>query len=399
MAKSDKLKVVIIGHSYLAEENRKSLNALSIKVNLEVISPNTSDGMIFSYDVKQKTILGNNWVIRLYDKWVPPKFPSAVYFLKSWHLGLKQFKPDIVHIEADPFTPLFVQVYILSRLLVPQTKIVCTVKQNTYTKRNRIVDFIKDTLARFFASKVGHFITVNSGVAEIYKERFQVDPRRMTYCTQLGVDTELFSPVNGGQKDTLRKTLGLIPGNALVGYVGRLVDYKGVPDLIEAIEQVRLQTGLDVKLALLGTGPMHDYLQAKKEEYPWLQLVGVLPHAQVSEFLKSLDLFVMPSRVLPDHEEHDAHALMEAMVVGLPCVATTSGANKDVLEGAGILVKAGDKTELAKAVIELISNNALRKTYAQLGRKLVVKKYSLKAVSEKYLSIYNNTLSSTYKRT
>ena len=392
MLKIDRSKVVIVGHSYLAEENQKNLAVLSKKVDLEVISPNTSEGMIFNYNVKQETITGDNWVIRLYDKWVPPKFPSAVYFLKSWHLGLKRFKPDIIHIEADPFTPLFVQVYTLSKILVPQAKIICTVKQNTYTSRNRVVDFIKDTIAKYFVHKVDHFITVNSGVAKIYRKRFHADPSKITYCTQLGVDTEVFSPVNSAEKDYFRRNLGLVRGDVLIGYAGRLVDYKGVPDLIETIRLLRLRTKLDVKLALLGMGPMYDYLRAKREEYLWMQLVGVLPHVRVSEFLKSLDLFVMPSRALPDHEEHDAHALLEAMAVGIPCIATTSGANKDVLEGAGILVKPGDKTELAKAMIELISNNGLRTTYGQLGRKQVVKKYSLKSVAEKYLSVYNNTL-------
>ena len=78
-----KMKVTILGHSYLAKENRKCLTELGKYVDLEVCSPNSFKGMIFNYAIKENKIFGDNWVINLRKKIVIPKFSEAVYVLKS----------------------------------------------------------------------------------------------------------------------------------------------------------------------------------------------------------------------------------------------------------------------------------------------------------------------------
>ena len=109
-----RIKVIIVGHSYLAKENQKNLNYISKYVDLEVISPNHSEGMIFNYNLDQNVIYGRNWVIRLYKKIKIPFISSAIYLLASYSLRLNKIKPDIIHIESDPFTPIFWQLYFCS---------------------------------------------------------------------------------------------------------------------------------------------------------------------------------------------------------------------------------------------------------------------------------------------
>ena len=103
-----KKRVMIVGHSYLAKENQKQLEDLSSYVEIEVVSPNSFKGMIFSYDVAGRSYESKSWSIKFYRKIVPPFFPEAAYLFRSIGLGMRRFKPDIIHIEGDPFTPFFI---------------------------------------------------------------------------------------------------------------------------------------------------------------------------------------------------------------------------------------------------------------------------------------------------
>ncbi len=386
------MRVMIIGHSYLAEENRKMLTALGEHAEIEVASPRTSKGMIFNYFTTGEAIEGQGWTIQFYDKLVPPKFPDAAYFFKSLTLGLRRFRPDIVHIEGDPFVPFFQQLFLYTKIWASKAKIVCTVKQNTYTSRGVTIDALKDFIARRFIPKVDQFITVNRGVAKIYHDRFGTDPEKMTYCTHLGVDADLFVPRSQGEQKTYLAKYSLARGEALVGYCGRLIEYKGVTDLITAVEILRNKSNKDYRLAILGDGPLKDHLEKFSIENPWLKLVSPVPHYEVADFLKAIDIFVMPPRVLPWHMEHDAHALLEAMSVGVPCVGTECGAIEDVLPGAGFLVSPGSPEDLAVAIMDLLGDEIRLRDYATRGRKRVIAQYSIPAVANTYLEIYRKVL-------
>ncbi|MBT6118266.1 MAG: glycosyltransferase, partial [Rhodospirillaceae bacterium] len=92
-------------------------------------------------------------------------------------------------------------------------------------------------------------------------------------------------------------------------------------------------------------------LAARAREENWLDVAPTVPHAAVAPFLRGLDLFCLPAHVLPDHEEHDAHALMEAMACGIACIGTRSGIIPELLDGkTGLLVPPADPPALAEAI-------------------------------------------------
>ena len=136
------------------KENRKNLDVLSKLVDLKVISPSSSNGMIFNYKVKDKRIIGNKWEVLLFNKIKFPLLSPAIYFINSIDLGLREFKPNVIHIESDPFTPIFIQTLLSAKLFARNAKIVCTIKQNTFTKRNIFVDSLKRKLTIFFSKYI-----------------------------------------------------------------------------------------------------------------------------------------------------------------------------------------------------------------------------------------------------
>ena len=120
----------------------------------------------------------------------------------------------------------------------------------------------------------------------------------------------------------------------------------------------------------------------------WLTVLDSVPHALVADFLKGIDMFAMPSRILRHHVEHDAHALLEAMATGIPCIGAASGAIVDVLPGAGLVVPPEESRELAGAVLKLLENEPLRLELGRAGRERVVNDYSLHAVADRYADVY-----------
>ncbi|MDB4408952.1 glycosyltransferase family 4 protein, partial [Akkermansiaceae bacterium] len=383
-------------------ENRKNLEYIAkLGADIKVLSPSNFKGMIFDYDMKSQVIKGDGFEIRSMKTFVPFLAPQAAYIFRSFGLGLREFKPDVVHIECDPFSPVFVQTYFAAKIYAPQAKIVCTVKQNTYTSKGRIYDGLKNMVARVFVPRVSRFITVNQGVEDIYHTYFGASKEQMTRCTQLGVDTDTFGPVEPTEKKELLTSLKLERGDSLIGYVGRLVEYKGVFELVEAVRRLREHSGKNYQLALLGDGPDRARLEEMSSQDDWLQLAGVLPHERVAEFLKCLDAFVMPSRILKDHVEHDGHALLEAMAVGLPCIGTKCGAIEELLPGAGLLIAPEEIDVLYESLESLFANGNASLKMGAAARKRVQEIYSLEAVAKRYHEVYQRVLNShviTYRR-
>lgn len=373
------MKVLIVGHSYLALENRKNLEELGKYFNLQVASPSGFKGMIFNYDVENKIVEGINYKIFFLKKVNFPILPEMAYFLLGIKNLIKGFNPDIIHIETDPFNPIFIQSFFWAKLYNRKVKVVSTIKQNTYTSKGFFYDHLKNSLAKIISKKVDHFIAVNEGVKSIYITLFKVLIEKISINTHLGIDTSLFKRNNTGQFQQVRR----------IGYCGRIIEYKGIFDLIEAVLIINEKYKQNIQLVLLGDGPDKEKVEDLCKKFNWLELKLPVSHNKVPEFLDSIDVFVMPSRIYKEHVEHDSHALLEAMACEVPCIASNSGSNEEVLKDNGKIFKAGSIKQLEANLIEFISNEHLRKTYAKRGRIHIQKKYSIEAVANINTSIYN----------
>jgi glycosyltransferase involved in cell wall biosynthesis len=199
--------------------------------------------------------------------------------------------------------------------------------------------------------------------------------------TQIGVDGATFSP---GQHAREQGT------SLIVGYSGRLEPEKGIRDLVEAVERCRATTGVNLLLRLLGTGTLDDELRDVATKHPWLELLGSVPSYEVSSFLQRLDIFVLPSHVLQDHEEHDAQSLVEALATGVACIGTRSGIIPDLLEdGTGVVIPPGDLGALTEALGMLVVDEVARERYARRGRLKAEAEFTLEVVAQRYAHIYD----------
>jgi glycosyltransferase involved in cell wall biosynthesis len=215
-----------------------------------------------------------------------------------------------------------------------------------------------------------------------------------------GVDTDAFRPVDAPRRRELRQELG-IPTQAKVAvFVGAVRPVKGLDVLAEKWPAVQAAVP-DLHLYLVGPYRVSEhwaldeaYVERLKHLFQTSagsksQVYFVGQTAAVPDYLQSADLFVFPSR-----SEGMPNALLEAMSCGLPFVATALGCIQEIAppEQRAFLVPGDDAEALSRAVIKLASDENARHSLGMAARREIQARYSLAAVSERYIELYRNLL-------
>lgn len=171
-------------------------------------------------------------------------------------------------------------------------------------------------------------------------------------------------------------------------FAGRLVEKKGLADLLAAMPQV-LTTQPDARLLVIGDGPLAPELrdQAKRLGIAdAVEFLGSLPNAAVPEVLRRGRLAVLPFRPAPGDEEGLGLVAVEAMGCGLPVVAGDVPAIRDVIRHGhnGWLVPSADPAALASAILQLLGDPALAEQLARQGRHDALGRFDWAVVTERY---------------
>jgi glycosyltransferase involved in cell wall biosynthesis len=105
----------------------------------------------------------------------------------------------------------------------------------------------------------------------------------------------------------------------------------------------------------------------------------------VESLLRAADLFVLPSR-----EEGMSIALLEAMALGLPAVATAIPGNLALIEDGqhGRLASPGDATALARAILDQWAGPEAARARAETARRRVIEDYSIVAMARRHLDLF-----------
>ena len=164
------------------------------------------------------------------------------------------------------------------------------------------------------------------------------------------------------QRTRFRRQLDLPAKAFLIATVGNLRPVKGHDVLIDAAAEV---LGRDDKVyfLLIGDGPQRQSIRERivqrRIDDKHILLLG--QHPEVADLLRYCDLFVSPS-----HNESFGLAVLEAMAVGLPVIATDSAGPRSLIEHGhnGLLTPVGQPHLLAQAITHLINRPDLRSSLA-----------------------------------
>ena len=182
-----------------------------------------------------------------------------------------------------------------------------------------------------------------------------------------GVDASRFGPGNDEPRRQLRDELATPHDAVVVLMVGRLVAEKGYPELFRAM------AGLDVHLWVAGDRLASDHADAIDTALAEVEADPVLRRRvhllgqrdDVADLLRAADIFTLPS-----HREGLPRSIIEAMMTGLPVVATDiRGCREEVVDGeTGVLVPVRDSASLGRALARLAGDPALRQHMGTAGR-------------------------------
>ena len=170
-----------------------------------------------------------------------------------------------------------------------------------------------------------------------------------------------------------------------VGFVGRLSEEKAIDTLIGAMVTV-LSKIADVRCMIVGTGPLENQLRSYCETLNISGSVEFTGYKENSfEALREMDVFVLPSRT-----EGCPIAILEAMAMGLPVVATNVGGNPELVvhNHTGILIPHGDEQKLSDAICELINNRERAREMGQNGRKRAFTTFHPSSFASKMMTVY-----------
>ena len=202
-----------------------------------------------------------------------------------------------------------------------------------------------------------------------------------------GVDMEKFNP---DKVDCdVRKELG-IPKDAFVfAFVGRIVGDKGVNELVGAFNRIN-EKNYNTHLLLVGPkesvqDPIKENTAAIIEQNSSIHAVGM--QLDVRPYLKAANAFVLPS-----YREGFGMVLIEAGVMGLPCITTNiTGCNEIIIPGEnGAIVEPRDEEALYKEMNKWVENPDIVKTMAAKSRKMVEDRYECHKVWEEYYKLYKS---------
>ena len=185
-----------------------------------------------------------------------------------------------------------------------------------------------------------------------------------------GIDLAKFTPKK--KLSVSREYIGFSEEDFILVYNGRIINEKGISELIDAMLQIR---DTRIKLIILGSS----FFENVKDEDTFVQslrrkatkiekqivFTGFIPYSQVPDYLQLADIAVLPSM----WEEPFGLTIVEAMATGLPLITTRSGGIPEICEGVATIVDRNNIiNNLVSAILNLYNHPDKRKQMAAASR-------------------------------
>jgi glycosyltransferase involved in cell wall biosynthesis len=367
--------VVIVSHAYSETSLQGQVSAIGELVDVTLIAPETADVLLFK---DYRAVDSGSGRLVAYRK---IRFGRTQFLLKSFDLGFQKLRPRLVHIDYDPWLLVFWQVRLAALLFASDARVVIGCKKNTFRAPRSPLGRMKRILGHLGFKSADGVLASSLKTRDMITEIFSLPRSRVLVTSHVGVDTTIFSP-------SPRRFKG---GLVVIGYCGRLEKHKGVPALVRAVE-VLVAEGREVLLRLLGTGGLKEDLAEKSGSTSWLQVLDEVPTSEVPFFMHQLDIYVLAAEKLEDHEEHDAHALLQAMACGLAVVGSDSGIIPEVISEAsnGLVIESGREDQLVDALRLLIEDDELRQSLRRNAYQVASARYSYESVARAKVEAYRS---------
>jgi len=283
---------------------------------------------------------------------------------------IQHIKPDLVHIHGT-------RAGVLGRLALIGVKVPVVYTEHLWTKQYRLPGWLAHNVQLFGLWFLDMFTTLNIAVSQAVKDFMvenQISRPEKIVVVYNGVEPPHKKAKPFGHKNEYR-----------LGSIGTLNEQKGMQYLLEAMPTI-IKEFPDTSLEIIGEG----YYKSRLQKL--IRTLKLSRHVKLTGFLKDvydelekLDIYIQPSL-----SESFGLAILQAMSMGLPVVATNAGGIPEVVTSSktGILVEPKDPKALAGAILELLRNQSAAVHMVNLGEQDADIKFSLKDMVEETEKIY-----------
>jgi glycosyltransferase involved in cell wall biosynthesis len=280
---------------------------------------------------------------------------------------IAETQPDIVHVDEEPYNLATRHAIGLAARAGAKALFF------TWQNRNRRYPPPFCWWERYAYRHAAYAIAGNHDAVHVLERKGYAGPIRV--IPQFGVDPSLYV-IAAPPLDTF-----------VVGYIGRLVQEKGIDDLLRAVSGI---SGCWT-LRLLGNGPDRARLAALAQSLgisdrvmfdPWV------PSPDVPAYLSALHTLVLPSRTRPNWQEQFGRVLIEAMASGVPVVGSSSGEIPNVVGDAGRIYPEGDAEALRAHLHALMTDTSLWSELAQRGQERVRAHFTQTQIAAATVDVY-----------
>lgn len=294
----------------------------------------------------------------------------------SFYKRVKQIDPDILHL-----------------FLYYPSLIGCIARLLPFSRRPRIIlskrsmnidlDLDRYLVYRYILMKVPDAVTAVSRSVQQRCLQLGAKPGKV-YLIENGIER-----IETKGKGRLKNFLGLAENCSLIGTVGSLTVRKGHKHFIDCIPHL-LKEFPDVRFVLLGEGPLKSELEAQCNGLnisKYVYMPGYL--APAVDYMADLSIFVLPSL-----EEGMSNALLEAMMLGLPCVASDIPSNRELIDSGldGVLVDVEDAVQLATAVTTLLGDTTFSDLVSSNARNKIEMHFTIDEMVQKNEKLYRQLI-------
>jgi glycosyltransferase involved in cell wall biosynthesis len=306
--------------------------------------------------------------------------PLRRSFDVSWPMRFARFiraqKVDVV--QSHEFTA---NVYASAGARLAGVPIVCT----THGKNYWPYALYRRAAYRWAAHNARAFVAVSADLCRYITSTLGIAERGVRVIRN-GIDPNVFK-YDAHARANVRAELSVHASQPLLLACGELTQVKGHECLVRAVRQV-VENCPEAVVAIAGHGPLREYLEALADS------LGVNSHMRflgfrddVPALLNAADVFVMPSL-----SEGLPLALLEAMSVGIPVVATAVGGVPELIRAGetGWLVPPRDADALGRALVGVIQNPTSRERVVAEARQLCSGQYDLRVTVNCYAELYRN---------
>lgn len=230
---------------------------------------------------------------------------------------------------------------------------------------------------RFISRRTEKCYAITSDCADVATRFFGVEKQKVDICP-LGVDTDLFFPVNSSESSnaraSLRQQFGFSHDDIVCIYTGRFTNDKNPLLLAQAVKRLNAQ-GEPFKALFVGNGPQADEIK----DCPGCVLHPFVPFTELPDYFRTAEIGVWPTQ--------ESMSMLDCAACGLPIVVNDTLAETERVTGNGLQYKLNDLDDLCRVLMEL-KDEAVRKRMGEAGTQKMSREFSWAAIARRRVRDY-----------